>query len=469
MDLEYKHPLYEAKIKDWNFFRASYHGGSEYRSTTLGMLRKYLFEDDAPGDQYAKRLEYTSMDNLVKLTIDTYRSYLFKTTPVRTFGSLADDLLINRFLYNVDFDGQDLNDFMKQANDLATVYGNVWILVTKGAADGVITREQEIAADIRPYAKLFTPEYVCDWEYTKQPNGSERLTYVKTKEWVDSETERYIVWTEESFTEYLYDIETEKVISTTETPNRIGVVPFVCLRANYTNYKGYGVSDISDVAKIQQSIFNLLSEAEQGIRISNHPTLVKTEGTLATAGAGAVIQIDDTLDSNLKPYLIEPSGTNIQSIRDMIEVNVQAFLRSTHLGAVMAERGFSAKSGIALQTEFEMLNTRLGDKAAKMEQAEHAMWDLFWMWSDMLPDDEFLVEYQKSFDLRDEHADVSLYSKALSLGIQSPEYIKQLQKQIAKVVIDDGDALDDILAEIDESSITPEFGVDLDGNTTGSV
>lgn len=469
MDLEYKHPLYEAKITDWNFLRASYHGGSEYRSTTLGMLRKYLFEDDAPGDQYAKRLEYTSMDNLVKLTVDTYRSYLFKTTPVRTFGSLADDIMINRFLYDVDFDGQDLNDFMKQANDLATVYGNVWILVTKGASEGVITREQEIAADIRPYAKLFTPENVCDWEYTKQPNGSERLTYVKTKEWVDTETMRYIVWTEESFTEYLFDTETEKVISTEETPNRIGVVPFVCLRANYTQYKGYGTSDVADVAKIQQSIFNLLSEAEQGIRISNHPTLVKTEGTLATAGAGAVIQIDDTLDSNLKPYLIEPNGTNIQSIRDMIEVNVQAFLRSTHLGAVMAERGFSAKSGIALQTEFEMLNTRLGDKAAKMEQAEHAMWNLFWLWSEMQPDDDFLVEYQKSFDLRDEHADISLYSKALSLGIQSPEYIKQIQKQIAKVVIDDGDALDDILEEIDESSITPEFGVDLDGNTTGSV
>lgn len=277
MDLDYRHPLYEAYIDDWHFYHASYAGGTKYRSPSLGMLRKYLFEDDAPGNQYSARLEYTAMDNLVKLTIDTYRSYLFKTRPVRTFGVLQDDIMIQRFLNDVDFDGQDLNDFMKYANDMATIYGQVWILVTKGQQEGVITREQEIEADIRPYAKLFTPENVCDWEYTKMPNGSERLTYVKTKEWAGENLVRYIMWTEETFTSYLYDTEDEVVLESEEYPNAIGMVPFVCLRANQSQYKGFGYSDVADVAKTQQAIFNLLSEAEQGIRISNHPTLVKTD------------------------------------------------------------------------------------------------------------------------------------------------------------------------------------------------
>ena len=465
MDLDYRHPLYEANINDWHFYSASYAGGTHYRSPSLGMLRKYLFEDDAPGNQYSQRLEYTAMDNLVKLTIDTYRSYLFKTVPVRTFGFLQDDIMIQRFLKDVDFDGQDLNDFMKHANDMATVYGNVWILITKGSVDGVITREQEIEADIRPYAKLFTPENVCDWEYTKMSNGAERLTYVKTKEWVSQTVTRYIVWTDEVVVTYEHDSETDTVITTEEIENPIGMVPFVCLRANPSPYKGVGISDVADVAKTQQAIFNLLSEAEQGIRISNHPTLVKTDTTYAQAGAGAVINIDETMDAALKPYLIEPDGTNIQSIRDMIEVHVQSFLRQTHLGAVMAERGFSAKSGIALQTEFEMLNTRLGDKAAKMEQAEWNIWYLFWAWSGLQPDEDFNIEYQKSFDLRDEHADIALYSKALALGIESETYKKQLYKQIAKVVIGDGDALDDIYAEIEAGTTLPEFGTNLDDGT----
>ena len=155
MDLDYKHPLYEAYIGRWNYYRASYLGGFDYRDASMGMLRKYLFEDEAPGNQYLNRLDYTALDNIVKLTVDTYRSFLFRSEPTRTFGYLADDIMIKRFLEDVDYSQQDLSDFMKQANDMATVYGNVWILCTKGQIQGVLTREQEIEADLRPYLKLF--------------------------------------------------------------------------------------------------------------------------------------------------------------------------------------------------------------------------------------------------------------------------------------------------------------------------
>jgi len=66
---------------------------------------------------------------MTKLTVDTYRSFLFRSTPTRTFGYLQYDIAINRFVEDVDFAGKDLNDFMKEANDLATVYGQVWILM----------------------------------------------------------------------------------------------------------------------------------------------------------------------------------------------------------------------------------------------------------------------------------------------------------------------------------------------------
>ena len=164
MELDYRHPLYEAYLGRWNYYRASYLGGFDYRHASLGMLRKYLFEDDAPGNQYHNRLEYTALDNLVKLTVDTYRSFLFRSPPIRTFGYLADDVMIKRFLEDVDFNGKDFSDFMSECNDMATVYGNVWILCTKGQIDGVMTREQEIEVDLRPYLKMFTPDSDRDWE-----------------------------------------------------------------------------------------------------------------------------------------------------------------------------------------------------------------------------------------------------------------------------------------------------------------
>tara|TARA_R110000796_G_scaffold163631_1_gene280586 strand:+ start:2191 stop:3576 length:1386 start_codon:yes stop_codon:yes gene_type:complete len=450
MDLDYRHPLYEANLGRWNYYRASYLGGFDYRNSSLGMLRKYLFEDDAPGDQYSQRLEYTALDNMTKLTVDTYRSFLFRSTPTRTFGYLSGDLTVNRFIEDVDFSGKDLDDFMKEANDLATVYGNVWILCTKGQVEGVFTKEQEIAANIRPYLKLFTPESVCDWSYETMPNGQEKLVYVKTKEWLGDDHYKYIVWTPDVFV--MYEVKGEDIVATEEYENAIGEVPFVIHYANPTHHKGIGYSDIADVAKAQQAVFNLLSEAEQSIRISGHPTLVKTQDVSAQAGAGSVINMDNTMDSNLRPYLLEPSGTSITSITDMINVHIENFLRSTHLGAIMAARGLSVKSGVALATEFEMLNTRLADKSAKMEATEWNIWRLFFKWNGTEPDLDFNIEYSKTFDLRDEHADLKLLSEALEVGVDSPTFVKEVQKQIAKLVISDGDVLDSIFKEIDTGS-----------------
>ena len=50
MDLDYKHPLYEHYLKSWNYYSASYKGGEDYRHHSLKMLREYLFEHDAPGN-----------------------------------------------------------------------------------------------------------------------------------------------------------------------------------------------------------------------------------------------------------------------------------------------------------------------------------------------------------------------------------------------------------------------------------
>jgi len=447
MNIEHRHPLYEAYLERWHYYRASYLGGFDYRNASLGMLRKYLFEDDTPGDQYQQRLEYTALDNMTKLTVDTYRSFLWRAKPTRTFGYLQDDIVIRRFIEDVDFSGKDLDDFMKEANDLATVYGHVWILCTKGQGDGILTKEQEIEQDIRPYLKVFSPEAVEDWKYQTMPNGAEKLTYVKTREHIADDTFKYIQWTNDAI--YVSYVEDDKVIGTEQYPNTIGEVPFIVHYANTTDQKGLGHSDIGDVAKIQQAVMNLLSESEQSIRISGHPTLVKTGDVGASAGAGAIINLDNTMDPNLRPYLLEPSGSNVDSIINMITVHVEAFLRTTHLGAIMAARGLSAKSGVALATEFEMLNTRLADKAAKMEATEWNIWNFFWKWSNQQPDEDFNIVYHKTFDLRDEHADLTLLERAKNLALSSDTFNKEVEKQIAKIVIEDGDKLDDIYREID--------------------
>ena len=115
--------------------------------------------------------------------------------------------------------------------------------------------------------------------------------------------------------------------------NPLGKIPAVNLPANRSIVRGMGISDISDIAYMQQSIYQELSEIEQLIRISNHPTLVKTYDTDASAGAGA-INISEDSDAGLKPYQLQPSGANLDAIRASITDKIEAINRMAHMGAV---------------------------------------------------------------------------------------------------------------------------------------
>lgn len=441
------HTIYEQNINKWRYLWASYNGGFEYRRPQLNMLRRYLNEDEAPGSQYLNRLNYTALDNACKLVVDTYRSFLFRTLPARTLGNLENYAFTQDFIDDVDLDGTDIDAFMKQCNTLAMIYGHVWALVDKPAVEGAKTLEQEIINGIRPYAQIITPESILDWKYERM-FGRQVLTYLKQKESEDSDTMTIRVWTPEVICRYALDKTNNKIKLIEETPNAIGSIPFVMLKANPSHQRGMGMSDITDVAKVQQSVFNLLSEAEQTIRIGSHPTLVKTASTDAAAGAGGIITIDETMPGELKPYLLQPNSSSIDQIVKMLHEHQKMIAKMTHLEAVMAEKTV-AKSGIALQTEFAMLNTRLGDKADALEQFERKLWDLFQLWSGVFADDTFVIEYKKKFDLRDDNNDLANFKTVLEMAIPSDTLNNELYKQISKIVLRDPNKLDDVMAEID--------------------
>ena len=259
------------------------------------------------------------------------------------------------------------------------------------------------------------------------------------------------VWTKDTITRYEYNKEDDILYTEDEIPNEIGVIPFSMLKANPSHIRGLGNSDLADVAKVQQAIFGLMSEAEQAIRISSHPSLVKTASTDASAGAGAIITMDEQMPGELKPYLLQPSSANVDAIIKVLKEHQTMIMKMTHLEAVVGQKTV-AKSGVALATEFSMLNTRLGDKADSLERLEHKIWKLFQLWTGVVADETFRVEYKKKFDLRDENNDLANYQTVRAMGIQSETLDKELSKQIAMIVVKNGEVLDTIVDEIDNST-----------------
>jgi hypothetical protein len=172
--------------------------------------------------------------------------------------------------------------------------------------------------------------------------------------------------------------------------------------------RGFGVSDITDIADAQKTIYNLTSEVEQSIRINGHPALVKTAGAEASAGAGAIIQIEDNMDSGLKPYILSVS-TDTDSIFTAIKHTTDAIDKMANTGAIRSNLA-SRMSGVAQQQEFELLNAKLSEKADNLELVEEQMWQWFAFYQGTTWNGE--ISYADSFNIKDQANDMDMLYKA---------------------------------------------------------
>ena len=440
-DIENQHQHYKGMMPRWEYFIRSYLGGKEYQDGKF--LQPYQLEFE---NEYHKRINFTPLDNHCRNIIDIYSSFLFRVEPVREYGSLTEDMSVEQFKDDADLEGRSFNALMREAQRFASIYGHVWLLMDKPSTN-VMTRAEELDQGIRPYLNIYTPENVLDWHYTRNDAGYYYLDYLKIREEQTAEGEYYKLWYQDKI-DCVFVSSTSrdepKLISS--LPNPLMKIPAVILYNQRSPMRGLGVSDLTDVADLQKAIYNEFSEIEQIIRLSNHPSLVKTKDTDAGAGAGSIIEIPENLDANLKPYILQPNGSNLDGVLRSINHKVEAINRLTHVGTLRAtaER---VQSGIALRTEFELLNARLSEKSKLMELAEEQIWRLFADWQETVFDGE--IEYPESFDIRDWATDLELLQQAKASNIKSATFAKEIDKQIARTVIEDDTTLEQIDSEID--------------------
>lgn len=440
-----RHKHYEEKFKDWHFHLMSYLGGQDYQDGY--QLNRYILETD---EEYLKRAENTPIDNHCKNVVQIYTSFLFRVPPTRDYGSLQGDPQLESFINDADLDGRSFNNVIREMQVNASIYGTCWAILDKPAVQ-TQTRAEEIQLDIRPYISLYTPENVLNWNFERSLNGKYVLNRLVLLEDLFDDVATIRVWTNEDITtyrlkDYTKGYSTSKPMLLDEMPNMLGKVPAVILYNQKSQRRGVGISDLNDVAELQKAIYNDYSEIEQLIRLSNHPSLVKTPNVEASAGAGSIIEMPEDLDSNLKPYLIQPSSQSLDGIMNNINMKVEAINRITHMGAVRATQD-RVQSGIALQTEFQLLNARLSEKADYLQNAEEQIWKLFAEWQNQTFDGEII--YPDSFNLRDYASDLQFLQAAKASGVPSDTFAKEVDKQIARAVVDDDEKINTIDSEID--------------------
>jgi len=446
------HKDFKEAITNWEYYIRSYNGGYDYQVGQY--LNRYNLELD---NEFNQRLLNTPCDNHCKNIIQIYSSFLFRVKASRDFGDMADESSLESFMKDADLEGNSFTSVIKQAQNYSAIYGHCFLILDKPKIT-TNTKAEELQQDIRPYLSIVTPENILDWNYKREVNGKYSLDYLKVREEVDrSGGTYYRIWFSDRIdTVYVRADGSEPTLIDT-ADNQIGKIPAVILYNAKSHKRGIGQSDLTDIADLQKAIYNEFSEIEQLIRLTNHPSLVKTPSVNASAGAGAIIEMPEEIEPNLKPYLLQPSGSNLQSIMDSISKKVESINRIAHTGAVRTTKT-AVSSGIALQTEFELLNARLSEKADNLQLAEEQLFKLYALFQNTEFNGE--INYPDSFNIRDYASDLVYYQQAKSMNIGSPTFSKEVDKEIARAVIDDDSKLNEIFEEIDTKSEVGEFTQD---------
>jgi hypothetical protein len=268
------------------------------------------------------------------------------------------------------------------------------------------------------------------------PNGRYKLDYLKyiedandsvgvIKEWYPNEIHTYVVnHKNREVTEHMIEV------------NPFNDIPAVCAYNQKSPVRGIGISDISDIAQAQKSIYNLTSEVEQSIRINGHPALAATVGTELSAGAGAVIRMEDNLDPGLRPFMLTVS-TDINSIYTAIEHTTGVIDKMANTGSIRATES-RRMSGVAQEQEFQLLNAKLSEKADNLQLTEESIWQWYAYYQGLTWGGK--IEYPDSFAISDTGREIEHLVKAKSAAT-NPKLFNIIDGRIAEFLGEEEDIL----------------------------
>jgi hypothetical protein len=431
----------------WRFLLESYMGGEEYQRGLH--LTKYVNETSG---EYAARLKSTPLENHCQSVISTYISFLFREEPKREFGSIEYDPALEEFLEDADMDGRGFDAFIKEVSIWSSVFGHCWVLVVKPNV-GAQTKGDELQMGVRPYVNLISPLLVTDWRWNRLSNGRYNLTYLKYIEDANDSISTVKEWFENEIHTWVVDHDAKTVKEHVIEPNPLGEIPAICAYNKKSPVRGIGISDISDIADAQKFIYNMTSEVEQSIRINGHPALVKTPGTEASAGAGAIIQMEDNLDPGLKPYMLTVS-TDVNQIFTAISHYSDIIDKIANTGSIRSTES-RRMSGVAQKQEFQLLNARLSEKADSLELVEEQIWQWYCYYQGQSWDGR--IEYPDSFAIRDTYMEIEALVKARAAATD-PRVLTIIDHELLELLGEDADM---IREEVDPEQVPAQPPFDI--------
>lgn len=475
-NLRETHELFEKYFDEWIFLNAAYEGVSAL--IAAGALIQHERESDK---NYERRMKTAYGFDYSKSVVDIFNSYLFKKEfPDKIPERLSKDEQWKQFQKNCDYEENTFDEFMINEQKNASILGHVGLLVDKPAKDA-INKKQEKEEGIYPYVVAYKPMAILDWQYERDELGRMVLTYLK----VLDDDDYYRIWTREIWevweivaarsveatkagaielrtigeqdtkAEVKGDAQTARKIA--EGVNPLGEIPFVWLYNQRSGIdKQIGSSDIADVSRVDASIIRNLSQIEEIVDYAAFPMMRKPKPESVDekdeVGPTAILEFDpDNAEGTKADWLAAEVAQPVQAVISVIGMKVGEIYRSSNIGGMSAtEISTSAKSGVALRTEFQLLNSKLIKKAKNVAKAKMGVARYWLMWNGEYEKykEELHYGYPTGFELEDLAADLENALTATVVVTQSETFKKEIQKSVVRWMLPLAD--EKTLAEIDK-------------------
>lgn len=499
--LQATHTLYDQYDDEWEFLQAAYDGARAL--VAYGAIIRHERESQTNFD---RRVDEAYGFSYSKSIVELFNFYLFKGVVKRQLGELANDELWLLFMKDCNLESDSFEDFLLKVGKAASIQGQCGILVDKPTTVDTDTgeelikvRQDELDNYVYPYVSLYKSLNVLDWEYERDEFNRPVLAYLKLKDddgvyriWT---LEDWQVWQEpetEGGTEVGGDVDEPRQGSTTpgkgqaeliaSGPNTLGEIPWVWVYNAKTDERGIGLSDITDIARIDASIMRNLSEIEECITYGAFPMLLKPSPEKGPSGITpdqdevgitAVVEFDPERPEAKPSWLEAAVSEPIQAILNVIAKKIEEIYRTANAGGMASmEVQTQARSGAALKAEFQLLNAKLVAKGLLLEKAELEIIRLWLRWQ--LRDDMFVevsVERPDTYEVQNLAEDLENMLTSTAIVTWSDTFQKKIQKKVVRLMLpgEPDDELDIMYKEIDDYE-PPEFEFpDMGGSEEGGV
>lgn len=372
----------------WNFIRDAVNGMGGFSNGLYLYPTKLEIENSRVTAKLISRRDQADYDNFSRDILDAAWDQIVQSRDL-VIRRADKDLDVEAFWSNVD--GRDLNivDFLEFPFRQARMYGTGYVFVDRGQNIGAYAA-QSLSLENRPWCYSVPSENVVDWHFDEQgeveditivePTTDEVWQYVNLKWSSPAYPHNLLTWTKDSWCRHeavpRFDdkgnVDNLGFALIDGGANEAGVVPMVPLFNDTPAPKRMiGNTEMFDVSKLSQTVFNIDSEAREIERKCALFLAMPVKNARDYESKAIETGLDNIMvyDGDAgEPRWISPDLEILKKLEERRARIISSAYKMGHLRALLAD--IKTQSGFHAEIEFAKTERRVSRHASQLEQFE---------------------------------------------------------------------------------------------------